>query len=445
MATIMYSGIGTTDPVRGMHDGGMMHILRFYRPEKVYLFLTAEMIRRDRKDQRIAKTFDYIRTHWDGYAPQVIRFETPIEDPSDMDALMEPMEALLERMVRENPDAEILLNLSSGTPQMQIILAQMALDLRFPTTGIQVKSPERQSSTADRTNRKDYSVEDSLELNLDEEADVVNRCCVPKMMAINREKVRQQLYTLVDQRNYGAIAQMGGQLPAPYPQLARHLDCRSCFLLKEAEKAAEGLTGMQLHVGQGVYPYRVYEMVEFFAMLKHQVYLKEYTYFILRVNPLLVELQLTIIREKLDERGIAFDAFFPVVDRRRKVCPIAIGKHLPELLAYMDAQFGGGLREADLSIKALNMMLRFFGVDAAVCELLSACEQANTKLRNPSAHDLFAITNEDIKRISGMTAETMVARLEKVLTDAVARYGDRALKKRLNIYEHGDRLLKECL
>ena len=279
----------------------------------------------------------------------------------------------------------------------------------------------------------------------DEEADVVNRCCVPKMMAINREKVRQQLYTLVEQRNYGAIAQMGGQLPAPYPQLARHLDCRSCFLLKEAEKAAEGLKGMQLQVGQGVYPYRVYEMVEFFAMLKHQVYLKEYTYFILRVNPLLVELQMTMIREKLDQRGIAFDAFFPVADRRRKVCPIAIGQHLPDLLAYMNAQFGGELREADLSIKALNMMLRFFGVDAAVCELLSACEKANTKLRNPSAHDLFAITNEDIKRISGMTAETMVARLEKVLTDALARYGDRALKKRLNIYEHGDRLLKECL
>ena len=445
MASVLYSGIGTTDPVRGMHDGGLMHIMRFYRPEKVYLFLTAEMIRRDQKDQRIAKTFDYIRAHWDGYAPEVIRFETPIEDPSDMDALIDPMESLLERVVQENPGSEILLNLSSGTPQMQIILAQMALDLRYHKTGIQVKSPERQSSTADRTNRKDYSVEDSLELNLDEEADVVNRCCVPKMMAINREKARNQLHALVEQRNYGAIAQMGGQIPAPYPQLARHLNCRRRFLLKEAEKAAEGLTGMQLQVGKGVYPYRVYEMVEFFAMLKHLVYLKEYTYFILRVNPLLVELQLTMIREKLDEKGIAFDAFFPVVDRRRKICPIAIGQYLPDLLTYMNAQFNGGLREADLSIKALNVMLQFFGVDAAVCDLLSACEQANTKLRNPSAHDLFAITNDDIKRISGMDAETMVARLEKVLIDSVTRYGDRALKKRLNIYEHGDRLLKECL
>jgi hypothetical protein len=265
------------------------------------------------------------------------------------------------------------------------------------------------------------------------------------MMAINREKVRQQLYTLVEQRNYGAIAQMGGQLPAPYPQLARHLDCRSCFLLKEAEKAAEGLKGMQLQVGQGVYPYRVYEMVEFFAMLKHLVHQKRYTDFLLRLNPFLVHLQMTFVVEELDARGIPERKFFPVVGGRKKISPAAIGRYLPELLAYMESQFGAPLWETDLNIKALNMMLTWFGTDGAVLELLSTCETVNARLRNSSAHNLFTVTNQDIFNVCGVDAETMISQLEKVLTDAVARYGDRALKKRLNIYEHGDRLLKECL
>lgn len=39
MQKIFFSCFGTTDPVRGMRDGGMLHILRFYRPEAVYLFL----------------------------------------------------------------------------------------------------------------------------------------------------------------------------------------------------------------------------------------------------------------------------------------------------------------------------------------------------------------------------------------------------------------------
>ena len=60
MQSVLYSCIGTTDPVRGMRDGGLMHILRFYRPEAVYLFLSQEMIRRDREDDRIAKTFAFL-------------------------------------------------------------------------------------------------------------------------------------------------------------------------------------------------------------------------------------------------------------------------------------------------------------------------------------------------------------------------------------------------
>src|SRR5699024_609462 len=125
MASILYSCFGTTDPVRGMRDGGLMHILRFYRPETVYLFLTTEIVKQDRDDQRIDKTFAYIRENWGGYHPDVIRMEAEIEDPSDMDALMEPMDRLLQQAMAQHPQAEVLLNLSSGTPQMQIILAQM--------------------------------------------------------------------------------------------------------------------------------------------------------------------------------------------------------------------------------------------------------------------------------------------------------------------------------
>ncbi len=61
MPDILYSCFATTDPVRGQHDGGLMHILRFYRPNAVYLFLTKEIVKLDQKDQRIDKTFQYIR------------------------------------------------------------------------------------------------------------------------------------------------------------------------------------------------------------------------------------------------------------------------------------------------------------------------------------------------------------------------------------------------
>lgn len=41
---ILFTPAGDTDPVRGYHDGGMLHILRHYAPVgRVFVFLTKEM------------------------------------------------------------------------------------------------------------------------------------------------------------------------------------------------------------------------------------------------------------------------------------------------------------------------------------------------------------------------------------------------------------------
>ena len=445
MASILYSCFGTTDPVRGMRDGGLMHILRFYRPETVYLFLTTEIVKQDRDDQRIDKTFAYIRENWGGYHPDVIRMEAEIEDPSDMDALMEPMDRLLQQAMAQHPQAEVLLNLSSGSPQMQIILAQMALDPRYPTRGIQVKSPERASSKAERTNVKRYPVDEALILNEDEEPNAPNRCCEPKMTAVRREAVRNQLRSLLSQRNYAAIAQMGADLPAPIPKLARHLDYRSHFQLKEAEAEAAGLTGFGLQANRGVYPYPIYELIEYFAMLKNLVYLKRYTDFMLRLNPFVVRLQTVLLEESLRPLGLTTQDLISVVNGRRKISPKLMKNKFPELLAFMETKSQGPVEERDISIWAMNVMLSYLQLDERVLRLLENCEKGNRELRNPAAHELFAITNAEIQNICGLPAENLVWELEKVLTNALERYGGKGLKKRINIYDYCDRIIRERL
>ena len=444
MASILYSCFGTTDPVRGMRDGGLMHILRFYRPETVYLFLTTEIVKQDRDDQRIDKTFAYIRENWGGYHPDVIRMEAEIEDPSDMDALMEPMDRLLQQAMAQHPQAEVLLNLSSGTPQMQIILAQMALDPRYPTRGIQVKSPERASSKAERTNVPPYSVDNNLTKNEDENPDAPNRCCEPKMTAVRREAVRNQLRSLLSQRNYAAIAQMGADLPAPIPKLARHLDYRSHFQLKEAEAEAAGLTGFDLQANRGVYPYPIYELIEYFAMLKNLVYLKRYTDFMLRLNPFVVQLQTVLLEESLRPLGLTPQDLISV-NGRRKISPKLMKNKFPKLLDFMEKESKRFAKEQDVSIWAMNVMLSYFPLDERVLRLLKDCEECNRALRNPAAHELFAITNAHIQNICGLPAENLVWALEKVLTNALARYAGKELKKRINIYDYCDRIIQERL
>ena len=430
MQKIFFSCFGTTDPVRGMRDGGMLHILRFYRPEAVYLFLSREIAEMDRADQRIEKTFAYLQENWDGYCPEVIRQETDISDPSDMDILLEPMQALFQRAATEHPEAEILINLSSGTPQMQVILVQLALDSRYRCRGIQVKNPERASGRAERTNSGRYPVDEALGLNDDEEPGAPNRCCEPRMLAV---------------RNYAAIAQMGGELPAPIPKLARHLDYRSHFQLKQAEQEAAGLTGLKLQAGRGSYPYPVYELLEYFAVLKNLVYLKRYTDFMLRLNPFLVRLQRILLDAAAKPSGLCAKDLITTADGRERVIPEHIRSICPDLYAFMLDAFGAPLEARDISIRGLNVMLRFFRADAETLELLDGCERGNQVLRNRAAHTLFAITAEDIRRECGISAEILVQRLEKVLEGALSDYPDPNRKRRINIYDFCDRLIRDCL
>lgn len=446
---VLYSAIGTTDPVRGLRDGGLMHIMRHYRPDVVCLFLSAEMVRRDREDDRVNKTFAHIRENWGGYDPQLVRFETDIEDPSDLDALAGPMEALLDQIIRDYPGAEVLMNLSSGTPQMEILIVQMSQDPRRRNIrGIQVKNPERRSGTTQRTNTRNYPIDEALGLNEDEEPGQENRCVEPNLLAVRRDTVRKQLEKMVAQRNYAAIADMGADLPAPWPQLARHLDYRSRFLLSKAEEAAKGLSfkGVQLHSKmpdlqdwKQKRDYPLVEMVEYFSMLKHLVYLERYTEFALRLNPFVIQLQLTL----LDRQGKS--GLLTGSKTRRKVTPSHIAQQDPALLEALTDKFGSVTEEKDVSIPALNVMLGHYGLAPEAVTLLDRCELVNSELRNPAAHTFKPITNEHIRTVCGMTAQQLVRGLEELLLEAAESCRSWGLEQRLNVYANCDKLLLECL
>ena len=164
MPDILFTCAGTTDPVRGGHDGGVLHIMRHYRPQKVYLFLSAEMVGFENKDLRFEKMFRYAAEKW-GYTPEWFVERSGIDNVADLDAVNEPLCAFFRRAEEENPGCRILVNLSSGSPQMKIVLAQLALSISHDVLGVQVSNPARKSGDSQRTNDEKYVVDDELELN----------------------------------------------------------------------------------------------------------------------------------------------------------------------------------------------------------------------------------------------------------------------------------------
>ena len=112
MANILFSVVGSSDPVRGYHDGPMLHIVRHYKPTDVYLFITAEMKQWDEKDNRFDKTSMSLEKNI-GSCPRIHRINSEIVDADDFDAFMDPFKKELDKIKDKHPEDTILLNLSS--------------------------------------------------------------------------------------------------------------------------------------------------------------------------------------------------------------------------------------------------------------------------------------------------------------------------------------------
>ena len=199
--TILFSCLGSTDPVRGERDGAMLHIARHYKPERILWYMTKEMRLIAEKDNRYVLSIEYLKKQCPGNAPEILPpCCDELEDASDFDAFYDVFEEQLRSLSRKYPDAEILVNLSSGTPQMKTTLALLSSTLQFPIRAIQVKNFENRSGTTERTNAKTCDLEYELELNEDAEPGAPNRCSEPKLMLVQRDKQRAQIASLLRRR-----------------------------------------------------------------------------------------------------------------------------------------------------------------------------------------------------------------------------------------------------
>ena len=290
--SVLFSCVGTSDPVRGMHDGGMLHIMRHYRPKKVYIFLSKEVEGFEAKDHRIEKTFQYVNQHWENYSAEKICENSGLVNVADMDVVFEPLCAFFDRAIRENPDSQMLINLSSGTPQMKTVLAQLAISSRHKDIkGIQVSNPEESSGKTSRTNDKDYDVDVELECNDDESPDAPNRCSEPKLFAIQRDRIRAQMRSLLERRDYRALEALDEQLPPTLLPLIRHLAARNDLQTEEAYKLSRDLSmPFKLYPAKRAGDKEYRELSEYYLLLRNLQMTKRYSEFVLRMNPFLTKI-----------------------------------------------------------------------------------------------------------------------------------------------------------
>ena len=180
---ILFSPIGNTDPmsvkknkdtkeIEKANDGSMIHICRKYKPDKVYMYFSAEIKEDEEKDNRHTKSIDLIGKKLGKKIDYEIINGDKVDDVHRFDPYYTEFDKELKEIAEKNPMAEIILNTSSGTPGMKAALQVIAA---FDETGrykaVQVASPE-DSRKKDETKRK---IDEEWEKNEDNLEDYKDR------------------------------------------------------------------------------------------------------------------------------------------------------------------------------------------------------------------------------------------------------------------------------
>lgn len=454
MDDILFTCAGTSDPVRGNRDGGILHIMRYYHPKRVYLFLSQQIADLEAQDHRFEKTFQHIQEVCAAqgivYQPSLFMHNSQLCDASKIDLVEEPLLEYFTSVAAENPNCRILLNLSSGTPQMKTLMQFLAVDSPYHVLGVQVDGPQQNKKDQSRTDNETYNVDYELATNFDDEPDCLpegerrNRTSEPEMFAIKHQRHRHQLLKLLERQDYDAMLDMSQNLPKQLQTLLQHLNARNNLQSEEAYKLSKELTDL----GFPLYPamksdshYR--DLSEYYLLLRNLQKLGRYSEVVLRLNPFLTELLYTLLMQT------EFAGYLKKNNGRIDVATDVLNSKQPELMKRLQAEAQRTLLDyKNFSIfLGISMLLVTDTLSDAHRNFLRACNALNTAQRNTAAHQLHAVLEEDIKHdcffgIKHYGSAEIVQKLGELLAQA---YPDVCDKSLFRIYDRCNDYIKAHL
>ena len=206
---ILISAVGDTDPIRNFHDGPLLHIVRVYRPEKIVLVHSERSLT---KHDKLVKALKSIKD----YSPEIIQDGGVLPDAqvAIFDKMYDTVSSIVKKYIS---DDEIILNISSATPQ--IISAMFAVNRisDFNVTAVQVLTPQHKSNEGLRHDNQE-DIDTLIETNLDNQSDYTIRTLEDTGMKFSLDLTKRNLKALIDNYDYQGALELLRALKLPKKQ-----------------------------------------------------------------------------------------------------------------------------------------------------------------------------------------------------------------------------------
>lgn len=208
---VLFSPIGNSDPWRNDRDGAMLHIVRHYNLDKVVLYFT-RTIWEGNENRKGHKTYEWekiIQTVSPNTEVEII-IEN-VDNAQDYDVFKEKFHKYLKIIEDSYEDCEIILNVTSGTPQMESTLCLEYIVYPENKKCVQVSTPTKDSNAGiEYSNPKDKVGEFEIVNEVEKKSE--KRCKEINILSFREAMIRSQILGLIDNYDYeGALNLVSNQ------------------------------------------------------------------------------------------------------------------------------------------------------------------------------------------------------------------------------------------
>ena len=408
---VLFSPVGMTDPIRFFKDGALLNICRNYLPDKIYLYMSKEVLVYHNKDDRYRFCLERLGEHI-GKTFEIELIERPeLEDVQIFDGFITEYREELTKIHTLYPDAEILLNVSSGTPAMKSSLQILSLTMNFRTTPIQVSSPQK-SSNPRIDEEKDLTPEEHWELNESNDAED-NRCIASPTKSLLEEFEKQNVIKLIRSYDYAAAYAIAKDSEI-FSDIFKELLLAAASRLKLETKAK---TIFKKYNISDIFTNEKHkdfsDIEEYLLLLKIKILKEEYADFMRNISPAIYILFETYLDKKC---GIDLSSY--TYTNNKDITKWDIRKLSgTKMLDILNKGYNNGFDvNSYVKTDALYKIIEYYSHSTEAIDIADKLRnRVEERLRNKAAHTIISITDKKIKDVTTISSNEIYDLLVKML------------------------------
>ncbi len=403
MSRILFSPIGRSDPIRDNFDGPMLHIVRHYKPRKAFLYFSKEMAAIHMRDDRFFRAIQRVM-------PNCIPHDiiTDIVDVSDFLLFYNEFSAVLGDIHKNQPESEIIVNITSGTVQMNVALIVIVLTSALPLVPVQVKTHTYMSSDCAPHLPEEIDIDKELDNLLDNLDDAKNRTVRPDLTNYSRSYIMENIKKALLLHDYNG-AYLLSQSDYVSPIQKKYIEaCYNRYNIQTAD-----LDGTSL--SYPVETSNIKRLFEYYLVVRIKQKRGEVGDCIMRLTPLSCNLISAYLEKKYKVCESEF--CYSAKNNQHKIDSEKIKKYNIELYKYIDSNTSGSF-PSYISLQFWLYVFEYFlskNSDVKSQQHYNSFKELRIiemKVRNIVAHTIVSIDDDCVKRCTGFNLNEIIKKLD---------------------------------